>query len=62
MVAGIHLEKTRVERAARLYANNRDAGLSLGITPGAFGRACRRFGIETPQQRQKKQERRYNGI
>ena len=46
--------RERVERAARIYASNRDAGLALGIAPGSFGRLCRRFGIETPQVRRKR--------
>ena len=47
------IDKERVERAARLYASNRDAGLALGIAPGSFGRLCRRFGIPTPQHRKR---------
>ena len=47
-------DRERVERAARIYASNRDAGLALGIAPGSFGRLCRRFGIETPQVRRKR--------
>ena len=47
-------DRDRVERAARIYASNRDAGLALGIAPGSFGRLCRRFGIETPQVRRKR--------
>ena len=47
-------DRERVERAARIYASNRDAGLALGIAPGRFGRLCRRFGIETPQVRRKR--------
>ena len=47
-------DRARVERAARIYASNRDAGLALGIAPGSFGRLCRRFGIETPQVRRKR--------
>ena len=46
--------RERVERAARIYASNRDAGLALGIAPGSFGRLCRRYGIETPQVRRKR--------
>ncbi|HJP30299.1 MAG TPA: hypothetical protein QGF95_07065 [Candidatus Latescibacteria bacterium] len=46
--------RERVERAARIYASNRDAGLALGIAPGSFGRLCRRYGIETPQARRKR--------
>ncbi len=47
-------DRERVERAARIYASNRDAGLALGIAPGSFGRLCRRYGIETPQSRRKR--------
>ena len=47
-------DRERVERAARIYASNRDAGLALGIAPGSFGRLCRRFGSETPQVRRKR--------
>lgn len=47
------IDKERIERAARIYASNRDAGLALGIAPGSFGRLCRRFGIPTPQSRQR---------
>jgi hypothetical protein len=47
-------DRERVERVARIYASNRDAGLALGIAPGSFGRLCRRFGIETPQVRRKR--------
>ena len=47
-------DRERVERAARIYASNRDAGLALGIAPGSFGRLCRRFGLETPQVRRKR--------
>ena len=47
-------DKNRIERAARIYASNRDAGVALGIAPGSFGRLCRRFGIETPQARRER--------
>lgn len=54
MAAGVYLDKERLDRAAGIYKTNRDAAIAIGITPGAFGRACRRFGIPTPQERQKK--------
>ena len=47
-------DRERVERAPRIYASNRDAGVALGIAPGSFGRLCRRYGIETPQARRKR--------
>ena len=46
-------DRDRIERAARMYASNRDAGMALGIAPGSFGRLCRRYGIETPQTRRR---------
>ena len=49
------IERERIERAARIYANNRDAGIALGIAPGSFGRLCRRYGVETPQARKNRQ-------
>ena len=48
------IEKGRIERAARIYASNQDAGLALGIAPGSFGRLCRRYGIEPPQARKRR--------
>ena len=47
-------DRVRIERAARIYRSNMDAGLALGIAPGSFGRLCRRYGIMTPQQRRKR--------
>ena len=52
-------DRDRIERAARIYASNRDAGLALGMAPSSFGRLCRRFGIETPQARRKRGGRGY---
>ncbi len=48
------IEKNRIERAARIYASNHDAGMALGIAPGSFGRLCLRYGIETPQARKRR--------
>ena len=50
----------RIERAARIYRSNRDAGLALGIAPGSFGRLCRRYGIETPKARRQRQRPGYS--
>ena len=49
------IAKDRIERAARMYASNHDAGSALGIAPGSFSRLCRRYGIETPQARKRRQ-------
>ncbi len=48
------IEKARIERAARIYRSNREAA-ALGIAPGSFSRRCRRYDIETPQKRQRRQ-------
>ena len=48
------IEKERLERVARIYKSNKDASRALGIAPGSFSRACRRYGIETPYVRRRK--------
>ena len=53
------LGKERLERAARLSATNQDAEKALGVQTGAFARACKRHGIETPHQRNRRIGRRY---
>lgn len=42
------IARERVERAARIYASNKDAGVALGVTPSSFARLCRHYGIQTP--------------
>ena len=49
----------RIARAARIYTSNNDAALALGIAPGSFGRLCRRYGIETPSVRKKREGREF---
>ena len=44
-----------IERCARLYASNNAAAEALGIIPYTFGRLCRKYGIETPQVRRRRQ-------
>ena len=48
------LDEERIRRAARMYTSNIAAGQALGCDPGSFGRACRRYGIETPQARRQR--------
>ena len=45
------IERERVERAARIYSSNKEAGAALGIVMQSFGRLCREYGIETPYAR-----------
>ena len=48
------VDQSRVERAARLYISNKEAGQALGIAAGSFGRLCRQYGIQTPQARRRR--------
>jgi hypothetical protein len=43
-----------LERAARVYKTNKEAGAALGMSMRGFARACRRNGIETPYVRRQK--------
>lgn len=47
--------KADVERAARMYHQATDASRALGITPRSFSRLCRKFGVETPWTRKRRQ-------
>ena len=51
------IDPERIERAARIYSSNKNASAAMGITPGAFSRLCKRYGIETPQQRRRGREK-----
>lgn len=51
------VNRERIERVARIYANNQDASRALGIASGTFGRLCRQYGIETPYARRNKRRR-----
>ena len=48
------IARDRLERVARIYANNQDASRALGIAAGTFGRLCRQYGIETPYARKRR--------
>lgn len=41
----------RVARAARMHHESKAAARALGLTPTAFVRLCREYGIETPYGR-----------
>ena len=45
------ISRERIERAARIYKSSREASQALGIAPGSFSRACRKYGIPTPVAR-----------
>ena len=46
--------RERIEYAVRIYHSTGAAAAALGIAPSSFGRLCRRYGIETPNQRRKR--------
>ena len=48
------ISRERIERAARIYKSSKDASQALGLAPGSFSRACRKYGIPTPVSRVRK--------
>ncbi len=52
------ISRGRLERVARMYKSNKEASQALGISLGGFGRACRRYGIDTPYVRNREQRNR----
>jgi|TARA_Y100000310_G_scaffold89350_1_gene86452 hypothetical protein len=59
--AKLQFTREQIERVARIYSSNEDAGRALGIAGGSFGRICRRLGVETPQARRAKQREAQSG-
>ncbi len=51
------ITREQLERVARIYKKNQDASQALGITMRSFGRLCRKYGIETPYCRGRRQAR-----
>jgi hypothetical protein len=49
------VSKEQIERVVRVYGSNKDASQALGIAMQSFGRICRRYGIETPYARRRRQ-------
>ena len=48
------MPKERVERVARMHAQNKDAAAALGINPNSFTRLCNYHGVETPHARKRR--------
>ena len=46
--------RAEVERAARMYQTNKDARRALGIGKDTFRELCRRYGLETPGERERR--------
>lgn len=53
------ISRQQIERVARIYASNTEASLALGITMPAFGRLCRRYGVESPYARRRRRLREF---
>ena len=49
------ITREQIERVARIYKHNQDAGQALGITMRSFARLCRKYEIETPYDRKRRQ-------
>ena len=50
------ITREEVERVARIYRSNVDAGVALGINPSSFGRLCRKYDIESPYARSQRRK------
>lgn len=55
------IPQDRLERVARMYATNELASRALGITTRSFSRLCRRYDIETPHARRRRQREEARG-
>ena len=51
MARGKKMSRNQLERAARIYRTNKEAGAALGISGVGFAIACKREGVETPAAR-----------
>ena len=47
--------REQIERVARIYKCNQDASRALGITIRSFSRLCRKYNIESPFARRRRQ-------
>ena len=51
------VSKKQMERVCRMYRTNSDAGKALGINPSSVARICKRHGLVSPSQKNKKPPR-----
>lgn len=49
------IDQSTIERVARMYKSNQEACAALGITLRSFGRLCRKYGVETPWVRKRRE-------
>ena len=47
--------RDQIERVARVYKCNQDASRALGITTRSFSRLCRKYDVESPFARRRRQ-------
>ena len=50
----VKIERSRIEKAARIYRTNKDAAVALGIASQSFSRLCRVYGIVPPGARRRR--------
>ncbi|MBT4101326.1 MAG: hypothetical protein HOM68_24345 [Gemmatimonadetes bacterium] len=46
--------RDQIERVARIYHSNLDAARALGIAQRSFSRLCKRYEVETPYARKRR--------
>ena len=61
MLRGQKVTRFELERAARVYLRNMDASRALGIATSTFRKFCRRYGIETPGERNRRVREEWSG-
>jgi hypothetical protein len=45
------LQREQVERCSRMYKTNKFAADAMGVSTGSFSRMCKRYSIESPNQK-----------
>jgi hypothetical protein len=53
--------RDQIERVAQVYKCNQDASRALGITTRSFSRLCRKYDIESPFARRRRQLHEFRG-
>jgi len=48
------ISREQIERVARIYKSNQDASRALGITIRSFSRLCRKYEVESPYARKRR--------
>ena len=56
-----HITREDIERVARIYSSNKEAGVAMGIQSRSFARLCRKYEIESPYTRKQRRRRKAAG-